>query len=135
MGNGPRLVILGKQGAGKGTQCVRLAGHYVIPHISTGDIFRSALAQRNANWAIVLKATLDAGHLVDDETTVACCQLTGSTKTTLAVTGSSSMASRATSIKPKNSQSFFRPKTSTSPSTSKYRPNWPSNAWRSARVS
>ena len=41
---GARLVILGKQGAGKGTQCVRLARHYVVPHISTGDMFRAAAA-------------------------------------------------------------------------------------------
>ena len=40
---GARLVILGKQGAGKGTQCVRLARHYVVPHISTGEMFRSAV--------------------------------------------------------------------------------------------
>jgi len=35
-------VILGKQGAGKGTQCARLARHYVVPHISTGDMLRAA---------------------------------------------------------------------------------------------
>ncbi len=35
--------MLGKQGAGKGTQCLRLSHHYVIPHISTGDMFRAAV--------------------------------------------------------------------------------------------
>jgi len=35
---GARLVLLGKQGAGKGTQCVALSRHYVIAHISTGEI-------------------------------------------------------------------------------------------------
>ena len=40
---GVRLVILGKQGAGKGTQCVQLSRHYVVPHISTGDMFRGAM--------------------------------------------------------------------------------------------
>ena len=40
---GIRLVLLGKQGAGKGTQCVRLARHYVVSHVSTGDIFRAAV--------------------------------------------------------------------------------------------
>ena len=40
---GTRLLILGRQGAGKGTQCVRLSNHYVVPHISTGDMFRAAL--------------------------------------------------------------------------------------------
>ena len=39
---GVRLVVLGKQGAGKGTQAVRVARHYVVPHISTGDMFRAA---------------------------------------------------------------------------------------------
>ena len=40
---GVRLVVLGKQGAGKGTQCVRLSHHYVVPHISTGDMLRAAV--------------------------------------------------------------------------------------------
>ncbi|MGH9225286.1 MAG: nucleoside monophosphate kinase, partial [Acidimicrobiales bacterium] len=35
MGRGPRVVLLGKQGAGKGTQAARLAEHYGIPHVST----------------------------------------------------------------------------------------------------
>ena len=33
---GARLVMLGRQGAGKGTQAVRLGQHFVVPHISTG---------------------------------------------------------------------------------------------------
>ena len=40
---GARLVVLGKQGAGKGTQCVRLSHHYVVPHVSTGDMLRAAV--------------------------------------------------------------------------------------------
>lgn len=67
--HGPRLVILGKQGAGKGTQCVRLARHYVIPHISTGDIFRAAL-RSGTPLGQRLKSFLDAGELVPDEVTV-----------------------------------------------------------------
>ncbi len=43
MAAGPKLVVLGKQGAGKGTQCVRLARHYSVPHISSGDMFRREL--------------------------------------------------------------------------------------------
>ncbi len=35
-----RLVILGKQGAGKGTQAVRLSEYFGVPRISTGDMFR-----------------------------------------------------------------------------------------------
>ena len=38
-----RLVLVGPPGAGKGTQAVNLASHFAIPHISTGDIFRSNL--------------------------------------------------------------------------------------------
>ena len=43
MTDGVRLVMLGRQGAGKGTQCVRLSQHYVVPHISTGDMLRAAV--------------------------------------------------------------------------------------------
>ena len=42
---GARLVILGRQGAGKGTQCTRLSRHYVVPHISTGDTLRAAVRE------------------------------------------------------------------------------------------
>ena len=45
---GVRLVVLGKQGAGKGTQCVRLSHHYVVPHIATGDMLRAAVKSRDA---------------------------------------------------------------------------------------
>jgi adenylate kinase len=44
---GVRLVVLGKQGAGKGTQCVRLSHHYVVPHVSTGDMLRSEVKARS----------------------------------------------------------------------------------------
>ncbi len=44
---GVRLVVLGKQGAGKGTQCVRLSHHYVVPHVSTGDMLRSEVKSRS----------------------------------------------------------------------------------------
>ena len=45
MNEGVRLVMLGRQGAGKGTQAIRLAQHYVVPHISTGDMLRSAVRE------------------------------------------------------------------------------------------
>jgi adenylate kinase len=66
---GPKLVILGKQGAGKGTQCVRVARHYVIPHISTGDIFRAAM-RSETEMGSRLREILDAGNLVPDDVTV-----------------------------------------------------------------
>ncbi|HVV36007.1 MAG TPA: adenylate kinase [Acidimicrobiales bacterium] len=67
---GIRLVLLGKQGAGKGTQCVRLARHYVVSHVSTGDIFRAAVRSESELGKRV-KGYLDAGELVPDEVTLA----------------------------------------------------------------
>ncbi len=69
MDHGPRLVLLGKQGAGKGTQCVRLARHYVIPHISTGDIFRAA-RRSDTEEGRKLQQFLATGELVPDEVVV-----------------------------------------------------------------
>jgi adenylate kinase len=66
---GARLVILGKQGAGKGTQCVRLARHYVVPHISTGDMFRAA-KKAQTEFGKKLAEYMDAGELVPDEVVV-----------------------------------------------------------------
>ena len=63
---GARLVILGKQGAGKGTQCVRLARHYVVPHISTGDMFRAA-EKSGSEFGHRLAAFMNAGELIPDE--------------------------------------------------------------------
>ena len=62
---GRRLAILGKQGAGKGTQAVRLCLHYVIPHISTGDIFRAAV-KSGSDFGRRAKQYMDAGELVPD---------------------------------------------------------------------
>lgn len=60
-----RLIVLGRQGAGKGTQCARLAVRLSVPHISTGDLFRSEAA--NGTELGRLAATyLDAGRLVPD---------------------------------------------------------------------
>ena len=42
---GARLILLGRQGAGKGTQCVRMSRHYVVPHISTGDMLRASVRE------------------------------------------------------------------------------------------
>lgn len=66
MSRGVRLVLLGKQGAGKGTQCVQLSRHYVVPHISTGDIFRAAMKAGTPMGALA-KQFVDDGKLVPDE--------------------------------------------------------------------
>jgi adenylate kinase len=63
---GARLIILGRQGAGKGTQCVRLSRHYVVPHISTGDMLRAA-AREGSELGLAAKQIMDAGGLVGDE--------------------------------------------------------------------
>ena len=41
------LLVLGPQGSGKGTQAKRIASDYSVPHVSTGDMFRAAIASRN----------------------------------------------------------------------------------------
>lgn len=63
-----RLVFLGPPGAGKGTQAARIAEHFGIPHVSTGNLFRQNL---NAGTALGLKARryLDQGELVPDQVT------------------------------------------------------------------
>ena len=63
---GARLIILGRQGAGKGTQCVRLSRHYVVPHISTGDMLRAAVRERT-ELGLMAKEVMDAGGLVGDD--------------------------------------------------------------------
>ena len=58
--------MLGRQGAGKGTQCVRLSRHYVVPHISTGDMLRAAV-KAGTEFGHKAKEFMDAGELVPDE--------------------------------------------------------------------
>ena len=63
------IILLGAPGAGKGTQAVRLAEKYNIPHISTGDIFRSNIKGQTP-IGIVAKSYIDKGQLVPDEVTI-----------------------------------------------------------------
>jgi adenylate kinase len=67
------LLILGPQGAGKGTQAKRVAADYRIPHISTGDMFREAIAA-GTELGRQVEPILATGALVPDETTVALIQ-------------------------------------------------------------
>lgn len=69
MASGVRLLVLGKQGAGKGTQAVRIAGHYGVPHISTGDIFRAAAAD-GTPFGLRAKEYMTRGELVPDDVVI-----------------------------------------------------------------
>lgn len=68
-----RLVIFGRQGAGKGTQCIRLIERYNVVHISTGDMLRAEVA---ADTELGRKAAeiMASGGLVDDETILGVAQ-------------------------------------------------------------
>ena len=61
-----RLIVLGRQGAGKGTQCVRLAARLGVPHLSTGDLFRAEITASTALGRELQRYVL-AGELVPDE--------------------------------------------------------------------
>jgi adenylate kinase len=65
MGSGVRLLVLGKQGAGKGTQAARIADHYGALHISTGDMFRAAAAG-GTPFGLKAKEYMTRGELVPD---------------------------------------------------------------------
>lgn len=60
-----RVVLLGPPGAGKGTQAVRIAAEYQIPHIATGDIFRSNVRDET-ELGVAARRYMDAGDLVPD---------------------------------------------------------------------
>lgn len=65
-----RLLIVGPQGSGKGTQGVRIAEAFDIPVISTGDVFRANVAE-GTELGVQVKEIIDAGRLVSDELTSA----------------------------------------------------------------
>lgn len=64
-----RLVLLGRQGAGKGTQAVKLSEHYGAPHISTGDMLRSAV-EEGTEFGRQAGEIMDRGDLVPDDVMV-----------------------------------------------------------------
>jgi adenylate kinase len=64
------LLLLGPQGSGKGTQAKRIAAEHGIPHISTGDMFRAAIAA-GSELGRRVEPILASGQLVPDEVTVA----------------------------------------------------------------
>lgn len=64
-----KIIMLGAPGAGKGTQAKKIAEKYQIPHISTGDIFRSNIKE-GTELGMKAKAFMDQGLLVPDEFTI-----------------------------------------------------------------
>ena len=63
------LLVLGPQGAGKGTQAKRISAEYGIPHVSTGDMFRAL--DESTELGRKVKAIMNEGTLVPDEVTIA----------------------------------------------------------------
>jgi adenylate kinase len=61
-----RLVLLGAPGSGKGTQATRLKEQLEVPHISTGDLLRAAVAA-GTPLGLQAKAVMERGELVSDE--------------------------------------------------------------------
>ena len=60
------ILLLGPQGAGKGTQAKRIAAEYSIPHIATGDILRASIAAQTP-LGLQVKPILESGRLVPDD--------------------------------------------------------------------
>jgi len=64
--HGPRLVLLGRQGAGKGTQAAKLVVHLGVQHLSTGAILRQEVAA-GTELGLHVQELMEAGDLVPDE--------------------------------------------------------------------
>lgn len=62
------LLIMGLPGAGKGTQAAKIVEKFGVAHISTGDMFRSAMANQT-DMGLLAKSYIDKGDLVPDEVT------------------------------------------------------------------
>lgn len=63
-----KIIMLGAPGAGKGTQAIKIAEKYGVPHISTGDIFRANI-KNGTELGKKAKEYMDKGALVPDELT------------------------------------------------------------------
>jgi adenylate kinase len=61
-----RLILLGPPGAGKGTQAVRLAERFAVPHVATGDLLRFAVKWQT-EIGLRAQSYMEAGELVPDE--------------------------------------------------------------------
>lgn len=68
-----KLLIMGRPGAGKGTQAVNIKEYFNIPHISTGDMFRAAI-KNQTKLGVTAKSYMDQGLLVPDEVTIGIVQ-------------------------------------------------------------
>ena len=64
------LLVLGPQGSGQGTQAKRISAAHALPHVSTGDMFRAAIAS-GTELGRRVEPILASGDLVPDELTVA----------------------------------------------------------------
>lgn len=64
-----KLIFLGPPGAGKGTQAAGVSAHLRIPHISTGDMFRAAIANETPT-GLEAKRYIDLGQLVPDSVVI-----------------------------------------------------------------
>ena len=62
------LLIMGLPGAGKGTQAAKIVEEFGVAHISTGDMFRAAMANKT-EMGVLAKSFIDKGELVPDEVT------------------------------------------------------------------
>ena len=63
------ILFMGPPGAGKGTQAEKIVNKYQLPHISTGDMFRAAIANQT-ELGLLAKRYMDEGNLVPDDVTI-----------------------------------------------------------------
>ena len=64
------IMLMGVAGSGKGTMAAKLLEKYDIPHISTGNMFRAAIAAQTESGKLV-QSYIESGKLVPDEVTIA----------------------------------------------------------------